>query len=90
MTLRDRCWEIMECGNKENCPVFPHYGRSCWLIKGKLNPLFSKGQNVKCRTNCEACEVYQWHMAVLGMRSPYAGQEIVEAKFFKSERPSVI
>ncbi|MGC8658739.1 MAG: hypothetical protein ACP5U1_06665 [Desulfomonilaceae bacterium] len=87
MTLRDRCWEIMECSNKESCPVFPHYGRSCWLIKGKLEPLFPARQSVKCHTDCESCEVYQWNMAVHGTKSPYASQEFDETKLFKPELP---
>jgi hypothetical protein len=60
----DKCWELKECGKKHSCKVYPHYGRSCWLIRGKLRTLFGES-DVSCEVECESCEVYQWHMALL-------------------------
>ena len=64
----DRCWDIQECAHKEQCSVYPHYGRSCWLIKGKLHSLFVKDDEFICDKSCESCEVYHWNMAFLGRR----------------------
>jgi len=53
----EKCWEIKECHIKEKCPVFPHFGRSCSLIRGKLGPLFIKEEDTNCHETCESCEV---------------------------------
>ena len=69
MYALEKCWEIQQCARKEKCPAFPHYGRSCWLIKGKLRFLSNKKDIPACHRTCEPCEVYQWNMALLKRKS---------------------
>ena len=61
----EKCWEIRQCAHKKECSAFPHYGRSCWLIRGKLRFLFNQKDVLACHKTFESCEVYQWHMALL-------------------------
>jgi hypothetical protein len=63
----DKCWEVMECGKKEACRVFPHFGRSCWIIKRKLETVLEKDGFVSCHSECASCEVYNWQMAFLNL-----------------------
>src|SRR5208283_1976219 len=56
----EKCWEIRGCQKKDTCRAFPHFGRSCWLIKGKLSPLFGGNGETNCDLHCDSCEVYQW------------------------------
>ena len=60
----EKCWEIKACGKEHYCKAFPHYGRSCWLIWGKLCSIFGDSE-MACRSDCQSCEVYQWNMAVV-------------------------
>jgi hypothetical protein len=64
MEIFEKCWEIKECGKKHKCPVYPHYGRSCWLIRGKLRSIYGESE-MACEAECQSCEVYQWHMTLL-------------------------
>ncbi len=65
----EKCWEIRGCQKKETCRAFPHFGRSCWLIKGKLSPLFGGNGETNYDLHCDSCEVYQWQTALSGGRS---------------------
>jgi hypothetical protein len=65
MYTLEKCWEIKECRDKERCPAYPHFGRSCWLITGKLRFLAAQQEVPPCHGNCESCEVYLWHEALL-------------------------
>jgi hypothetical protein len=69
----EKCWEIKKCGTEHSCKVFPHYGRSCWLIRGKLRLIFG-GSEMACEAECQSCEVYQWHMALMPTISRGCGQ----------------
>jgi hypothetical protein len=60
----EKCWEIKKCGKEHACKVFPHYGRSCWLIRGNLHSIVGDSE-MACSPDCQSCEVYQWHMAVI-------------------------
>ena len=64
----DKCWEIKRCNNRETCRVFPHFGRSCWLIRAKLQSVFCEETDVDCAEHCESCDVYQWHLTFLKIR----------------------
>lgn len=70
MYVLEKCWEIRQCGSKERCPAYPHYGRPYWLITGKLRFLTNQEDVPACHRTCETCEVYQWQMALL-RREPY-------------------
>ena len=60
----EKCWEIKGCQEKDTCRAFPHFGRSCWLIKGKLSSLFGGDGEEKSELHCDSCEVYQWQTAL--------------------------
>lgn len=77
MYALEKCWEIRQCASKENCPAYPHFGRSCWLITGKLRFLSNQKDIPACHRTCESCEVYQWHMALLEKRSLNRGSELI-------------
>ncbi|MGC8603072.1 MAG: hypothetical protein ACP5VS_05210, partial [Desulfomonilaceae bacterium] len=61
------------------------FGRSCWLITGKLRFLSNHENVPACHRTCESCEVYQWHMALAGRRTLDSGSELV-----REEKPSTI
>jgi len=57
------CWEFMECGRnmgrEAKCPVYPHFGRVCWVVggtycEGKVQGTFAQ----KCE-DCRNCEFYE-------------------------------
>lgn len=63
--ILDKCWEIKECQIRDRCPVYPHFGRSCWLIRDKLKFLYGADEDMECKESCDSCEVFQWHQAFL-------------------------
>lgn len=57
------CWEFMKCernaGREQKCPVYPHFGRVCWVVggtycEGKVQGTFAQ----KCE-DCKKCSFYQ-------------------------------
>jgi hypothetical protein len=60
----EKCWQIKACGKEHSCKVFPHYGRSCWLIRGMLRSIFGDSE-MACEAECQSCEVYLWNMALM-------------------------
>lgn len=62
------CWEFMGCGRnagkEQKCPVYPHFGRVCWVVggtycDGKVQGTFAQ----KCE-DCRKCPFY--HKVVSG------------------------
>ncbi len=70
----DKCWQIKNCRAKGACKVFPHFGRSCWLIKAKLHSVYCDETDSGCENDCESCEVYQWHLTFLKIRGQQFAQ----------------
>ncbi len=58
MTHFEKCWDIKQCPNKDISGVFPDFGRSCWLIRGKLRFVFGEDRDFTCQPDCASCEVY--------------------------------
>lgn len=57
------CWEFMKCernaGREQKCPVYPHFGRVCWVVggtycEGRVQGTFAQ----KCE-DCKKCSFYQ-------------------------------
>ncbi|MHB8882718.1 MAG: sensor histidine kinase [Thermodesulfovibrionales bacterium] len=57
------CWEFMGCGRdagkEQRCPVYPHFGRVCWVVggtycDGKVQGTFAQ----KCE-DCKGCSFFQ-------------------------------
>lgn len=63
----DKCWEVRECRKREECKVYPHFGRSCWLIREKLKKVLEIDELAGCPSDCATCEVYEWQMAFLNL-----------------------
>jgi|GEM_PF-2727136 len=76
METLEKCWQVKECGKTSECIAFPHFGHTCWMIRRELGSVLGGEPQIKCETECETCEVYQWHMAltnfILQRRSPSA------------------
>ncbi|MBI5632336.1 MAG: HAMP domain-containing histidine kinase [Nitrospirae bacterium] len=60
---RTPCWEFMQCqrnaGREQKCPVYPHFGRVCWVVggtycEGRVQGTFAQ----KCE-DCKKCSFYQ-------------------------------
>jgi len=60
---RTPCWEFMQCGRntgrEQKCPVYPHFGRVCWVVggtycEGKVQGTFAQ----KCE-DCKKCSFFQ-------------------------------
>ena len=54
----DPCWEIIECGVKEQCPAWEFQtGHMCWFICGTLCTC-TKGCTLEEKTKkCRSCEI---------------------------------
>jgi hypothetical protein len=87
----DKCWEVKECRRKEECAVFPHFGRSCWIIKGKLRTVLERDGFASCLSECESCEVYNWQMAFLNLgernRVACSPTKLMEDRLFAASPP---
>ena len=64
MKMLEKCWEIKECSKKSECVAFPHFGRTCWMIKGEHPSTSNVESSASCEPACESCEVYLWHKAL--------------------------
>ena len=62
--MRD-CWEIMNCGNENDCPAYPDNGKMCFSIAKTLCKGEIQGTYEQKIQNCRVCEVYEKMMAGL-------------------------
>lgn len=58
--LEKKCWEIMECGNKQ-CPAFGDSRHRCWYVAGTLCPQCCSKQYPLNIANCRQCPVFRLH-----------------------------
>ena len=71
-SLQSRCWEMMNCNQRE-CPAYGDDRGRCWYLVGTLCPTCVDGRYDKKIESCRHCEVYR----------SQAGDEIQDlAEFF--------
>lgn len=53
-----KCWEVMECNNKE-CPSYSSKNLRCWQVSGSCCNGEPQGDFAKKMGNCHQCKVYK-------------------------------
>jgi signal transduction histidine kinase len=58
----EQCWEFMKCGVEHDanvkCPVYPHFGRSCWAVGGTFCEGKIQGTHAQKIKNCKHCNFF--------------------------------
>jgi len=57
-TLKQNCWDIMQCNLKE-CPAYENFHHRCWYMAGTLCPSCVHGEYAKKIDSCHQCQVYK-------------------------------
>lgn len=59
----EQCWEFMKCGVEKDpkikCPVYPHYGRSCWAVAGTFCEGRIQGAHAQKIKTCKQCNFFK-------------------------------
>ena len=59
----EQCWEFMKCGIEKDaklrCPVYPHYGRSCWAVAGTFCESKIQGTHAQKIKTCKQCAFFK-------------------------------
>ncbi|MBF0542113.1 MAG: hypothetical protein HQK91_11780 [Nitrospirae bacterium] len=61
-SMNEQCWEYMKCGVEKDanikCPVYPHFGRSCWAVGGTFCDGKIQGTHAQKIKTCKHCTFF--------------------------------
>lgn len=60
MATSQNCWESLNCKDKEKCPAYPSFGKTCFSIEGTLCMGTKQGKYLEKANQCrDKCPFYK-------------------------------